>query len=337
MMAMKKGLYAAIALVAVLGTTLWVWVMQPLESSATAPTVLVEIPRGSSVADIARILRNKGIVRRRKAFAAAVLLSGSYGRLKAGWYELSAGMSPLSIARKIAAGKVVWAQVTIPEGSTLRQIAQALEKIKICSAADFIAAAVPATVAARPTSFSIPGRTLEGYLFPDTYVFALGTPAKQVVTAMVDQFEQAFVLPTMGTEVPAELGGLHGVVTLASLVEREAKWPEEKPLIAGVLLNRLKLGMPLQCDATVQYALGEHKPRLTYEDLQVESPYNTYLHRGLPPGPICSPGLGSLRAALQPQKTTFMYYVAKPDGHHVFSRTYQEHKAAIARIRGSQP
>ncbi len=332
---LNKAIGIGLALLAALGLAAWIWVAQPCDRSASASQVLVEIPQGSSVSDIAEILRNERLVRGRGAFVVAALLSGTYGKFQAGWYELSQASSPVEIAHKIARGEVAQIKVTIPEGANLRQIACTLEEAKVCGADEFIAAAVPATVTNRVTTFTIPAETLEGYLFPDTYFFALGSPAERVVAAMVDRLEDVF-LDFVSVGPPAMLGSLDAVVTLASLVEGEAKWDDERALIAGVLANRLKTGMRLQCDATVQYALGEHKPRLTYEDLKVESPYNTYLRPGLPPGPICSPGLASLKAALHPEPTDYLYYVAKPDGHHIFSRTYEEHKAAIAKIRGQR-
>ena len=150
---------------------------------------------------------------------------------------------------------------------------------------------------------------------------------------MIVEFRQRFMIAVWQRTPPAQRwGSLHEVVTLASIVEEEAKVDKERPLIAGVLLNRLWAGMKLQCDATVQYALPQRKSRLTHEDLRIQSPYNTYLHKGLPPGPICNPGLASLRAALRPAETQYLFYVARGDGTHIFCRTYQEHVAAIKRI-----
>jgi len=182
-------------------------------------------------------------------------------------------------------------------------------------------------------SFAPAGESLEGYLLPETYEFAYGTAAEDLVRRMVEELDRQFVKPNADAIAASKLS-LHEIVTLASLVEREAKVAADRAKIAGVLTNRLSRGMKLQCDATVQYALGEHKPRLTFADLKVDSPYNTYLHAGLPPGPIACPGIASLRAALQPERTDALFYVARPDGSHVFTRTYEEHLAAIAQIRG---
>ena len=192
----------------------------------------------------------------------------------------------------------------------------------------------------RGRSFHVRGWTppddnLEGYLFPDTYTVPQGATARDIVQMMLDNFDRRVVTP-FGAEAGAFPGGLPAAVTLASLVEREAEVDSDRPLIAAVYRNRLKAGMRLQCDATVQYALPEHKTRLFYADLRVDSPYNTYQHAGLPPTPIANPGLPSIEAALHPAAAQYLYYVAGPGGRHVFSTTLAQHEQAVAHARAAR-
>jgi UPF0755 protein len=174
----------------------------------------------------------------------------------------------------------------------------------------------------------IPTPTLEGYLFPDTYVFTEGTTAREAVETMVHRFEQIWK-PEWTARLDTIALSRNDVMALASIVEKEAKLNEERPVIAAVYMNRLRAGMLLQADPTVQYALPEHEARLLFKHLKIKSPYNTYQHLGLPPGPIASPGSPSIQAALYPAKVPFKYFVAAPDGHHEFRVTYKEHDAAV--------
>jgi len=299
--------------------------------TGTTRPVIVEIKRGSGVKAIASQFEERGLIRSAAAFEIMLSLTRQSGSLRAGYYELSPSMGAPEIARKLASGEVVMRRVTVPEGLTIEQTAGRIAESELATKEEFLAAAVPSEVA-KLVELELPQHSLEGYLFPETYDFELGTEPAEVAARTVRELNQRFVKPR-AKEIAASELSLHEIITLASLVEREARVPEERPLIAGVLANRLDQDMLLQCDATVQFALGEHKPRLLYKDLQVDSPYNTYLHKGLPPGPIASPGLASLEAALSPEKTDSLFYVAKDDGGHVFSRTYGEHLAAIKQVR----
>jgi UPF0755 protein len=219
--------------------------------------------------------------------------------------------------------------VTIPEGFSISQIAPLLES-KLTAPADSVSAAVSDTALLH--QLDVPTKTLEGYLFPDTYTFADGTTARAAVDVMVRRFEQVWK-----PEWTARLDTVHlsrnDVMALASIVEKEARLPEERPVIAAVYLNRLKAGMLLQADPTVQYALGKHVARVFYKDLEVESPYNTYKHTGLPPGPIASPGKPSIVAALNPANVPYTYFVAHPDGHHEFTTSFAAHTVAVRGAR----
>jgi UPF0755 protein len=182
----------------------------------------------------------------------------------------------------------------------------------------------------------LPTPTLEGYLFPDTYAFPLGTTARQAVQEMVYDFERRWK-PDWDTKASALKINRNDLVTMASIVEKEARVPEERPVIAAVYYNRLQKGMLLQADPTVQYALGHHVGRVLYKDLAVKSPYNTYINKGLPPGPVAAPGVASLAAAANPANVPYLYFVASPDGHHEFRMTLQEHTSAIREVRAATP
>jgi UPF0755 protein len=320
--------------------------LQPVTLEAAPQSGLVSIEPGQGVRQIAAALEQRGLVRHAWAFMIQAYLSGQATKLQAGYYQLSSDMGTEEIVAALATGATAMRKITVPEGYTLEQTAALVEQAGVCSASAFIGAATDAAVEEAlgwqlpkqldpGTGVNLAG-TAEGFLFPETYFFPLNEDPAVVVRAMLEQMKRQFIAPLWEPAARQRpWGGLQQVVNLASLVEREARLDQERALIAGVLLNRLHKNMPLQCDATVQYALGDHRDRLTYRDLKVDSPYNTYLHPGLPPSPICSPGLPSLRAALQPQRTDYLFYVARPNGTHVFSRTYQEHLAAIARLRGS--
>ncbi|MGI5817986.1 MAG: endolytic transglycosylase MltG [Armatimonadota bacterium] len=310
------------------------WYRSGLEpANPAAEPKLVRIAEGSSVERIVDILHSQALIRDRRAFTLMLKLEGLAGKLQAGVFEISPEMTAEQIARRIASGEVAVRRLTIPEGLRLEQIAERVETAGLVETAEaFEQAAVAETVASQ-TRMPLPEGGLEGYLFPETYDFSCELLPDPIITRMVVELERRFYLPHRA-EIEARGLSLHEIITMASLVEREARVADERALIAGVIQNRLDRGMKLQIDATVQYALPEHKERLLFEDLRVDSPYNTYLHEGLPPGPIASPGLASLMAALRPAETDAFFYVARPDGTHVFTPTYEQHQRAIQRIRG---
>jgi UPF0755 protein len=309
------------------------WCRAQLAPVATSgQSQIVRIERGAGASRIARQLEAANLIRSAPALELYLAYSGLGRKLKAGAFELAPTMSGVEMVERIAAGQTGSRKITVPEGLRLEEIAERVADTGLATADEFIAAATPETMAGQ-VEFDLPKSSLEGYLLPETYEFALDTDARQIVLRMVRELEREFVTPNAEAIAASKLN-LHEIITLASLVEREARVAEERATIAGVLTNRLDIGMKLQCDATVQYALDEHKPRLTFNDLKVESPYNTYLHKGLPPGPIAAPGLACLEAALHPARTDALFYVARPDGRHVFARTYEEHLAAIRTIRG---
>jgi UPF0755 protein len=256
---------------------------------------------------------------------------GESREMKAGEYELQPRMSLLEIIDKLSRGDAVAVWFTVPEGYTLIQIADTLSQLGMVERHRFLR--LEESDASRfDAGLKVPRRSLEGYLFPDSYKFKKGVTEKTILLGMLHNFHDK-VVDNLSDEVHASSLPLDKVVILASLIEREARMPEDRPIIAAVICNRLKRHMPLQIDASVLYALGHHKQKVMLADLKVDSPYNTYKHPGLPPGPICSPGLDSIKAALRPARVDYLYYVARADGHHIFSSTLAEHNAAVKRAR----
>lgn len=306
-------------------------------ASPAGRSVEIKVPSGIGVTGVGALLEKKGVVRSGFAFALYARLTGEGSRLKSGTYRLAGSMTAAAIIEELKTGGAKSSdgliRVTIPEGFTLKQIGQALEDQGVLKAKTFEKyAADPYTIAHLQTDFPKPRRTLEGYLFPDTYAFKPQAAPGHVLEAMLLNFSERFYRPYQ-QEIANSGIPLHDLVTTASLVEREAKVPGDRPLIAGVLDNRLKRNMKLEVDATVLYALGRHKDHVYYKDLAVRSPYNTYRVHGLPPGPIANPGLASLMAALRPEQSDYLFYVARSDGSHAFSRTLAEHEAAKKQAR----
>lgn len=295
---------------------------------------LVNVPRGTSLRGLARLLERNTLISSNghRAFVLSGILSRKQSRLQPGRYRLSPSMTPAEIMAMVEAGRVYTIRITVPEGFTVKQIAMLFGEKGLASETEFMDLAHDPHSVQIP--FPLPKPTLEGYLFPDTYDVTGTETTQQTMERMIRRFSEV-VWQDLFKEKPSRNGlTLHQAVTLASLVEGEARVPSERPLIAGVLLNRIRKGMLLQCDATVQYALGDRHARLLERDLKIDNPYNTYLYPGLPPGPIGNPGRASIEAALRPAASPYLFYVAKGDGSHVFTRTYSEHLAAIARIRG---
>ncbi|HVB31230.1 MAG TPA: endolytic transglycosylase MltG [Gemmatimonadaceae bacterium] len=298
-------------------------------STGDSTTVRVSVPTGASVRIAADSLAKAGVVRSARLFRAFAYLSGGDRRIRPGTYEMGRGESWFAVLDALRRGRGIVSTVTIPEGFALEQIEPLLAG-KLGVPLDSVRAA--ATDTALLARLDLPTPTLEGYLFPDTYTFPEGTTAREAVGAMVAQFERTWK-PAWTARLDTIDMSRNDLMTLASIVEKEAKLPEERPVIAAVYMNRLRAGMLLQADPTVQYALPQHETRLLYKDLKVKSPYNTYRHLGLPPGPIASPGKASILAALYPAHVPYKYFVAAPDGHHEFRVDYKGHEAAVREMR----
>ena len=322
-------LLAVALLVVALGT--WYLTTPPAGSPAIGETVEVVVPAGSGALAIGRQLHEEGLVRSPRLFAFAARARGVESQLKAGRYRFTGGMGWDELLDVLALGEVVTFPLTVPEGFTVRELAPRVAEATRVAVDSVIRLATDSAFAA---DLGVPGPTLEGYLFPETYRFAEGLPPEEILREMVMRYKAFW---TAGRR--ARLDSLEmderAIVTLASIVEEEARVAEERPVIAGVYANRLEIGMLLQADPTVQYALGEPKERLLFADIDrvADDPYNTYTHAGLPPGPISSPGEASLDAALYPADVPYLFFVARTDGSHEFTRTNREHVNARNRIR----
>ncbi len=295
--------------------------------------VIVTIPEGSTLSEIGLILERAGVVKHASRFVSAVERDNAGTKIKAGVYELRVNEPYESlIAALIKGGSSALAKVTIPEGSTVKQAAELVGAATTSiRPSDYVAAAT--TNPPRCTLEGYPrGASLEGVLFPARYDLPKGITARALVEQQLASFNAAFAKVDLARARRAKLTQ-YDVVIIASMVEREARVAEERPLVAAVIWNRLRERMPLQIDATIQYALGETKPQLTYEDLKIDSPYNTYKHYGLPPGPIASPGIAALKAAASPSQVDYLYYVARNDGtgRHYFSTSYKQFLADKAK------
>lgn len=288
----------------------------------------VEIPPGAGSRAIGDRLVERGIVRDALSFRIGLYVSGKGRRLQAGEYRFDRAMTPIEVIDKLARGDVYVINITFPEGLTVAEMGKIFEAHRLGSASAFVAAAHdPSAIKALDPA----ARDLEGYLFPETYLLPRRADGSTLVTLMTERFAHVF---TTELRQAAEANGLtvRQAVTLASIVEKEAARPEERPLVAAVYANRLRIGMALQCDPTVIYALervGKYTGNLRREDLAFDSPYNTYRYPGLPPGPIASPGLASLEAAVHPAQVDFLYFVSRNDGSHEFARTLEEHNRNV--------
>ena len=316
-----------LSLAAIAGTAGALWYYsQPTHLSQSHQ---ITISPGRSARTIGAQLERAGIVRSARVFAWTVRLQGLSARLEAGTYALTGQRDTPGVIQQLLEAPLQMRRATIPEGLTRQETAGVLARQGIVDSLRFTQLSGDAELAAH---LGIEAPTLEGYLFPETYFFAMETSEEQVIARLVGQFHRALG-DSLNDRLEAIGLDLHQAVTLASIVEGEAQAAHERPTIAGVFLRRLSLNRRLESCATVEYALGVHKKRLTNADLRVESPFNTYRHRGLPPGPIGNPGKAALIATLYPEETDFLYFVARGDGTHIFSRTNEEHVAAKRKVK----
>lgn len=292
------------------------------------PEVFVDIPPGAGPVAIADRLVDAGVVQDEMTFRGALWLSGRARELKAGEYRFAEPMTPMQVIDKIARGDVHRRAITFREGLTIPEMAKVFEDSGFGTAEDFVkAASDPAPI----KDVDPEALDLEGYLFPETYALPRNTPASTLVAQMVSLFEKAFT-PELREAVKARGLTVREAVTVASLVEKETAVDGERPLVAAVYLNRHRIGMPMQADPTVIYALqkaGRYDGNIRREDLQFDSPYNTYRYPGLPPGPIAAPGRAALEAVAKPADVDYLYFVSRNDGSHVFARTLEEHNRNV--------
>ena len=305
--------------------------LQPV-GHASQVTVL-DIVEGASLSEVAKRLHRQKLIKSDWAFVWMGRLSGSDRKIIPGEYELHGGMEPSIILEKIIKGEVIQYTVTIPEGFSVRQIADLLHGQRLTDREEFLQyTRDPAFIQALLLSVDDRVENLEGYLFPDTYQFARHVAPDRLIATMVSRFKQT--MTEKGRRRAAELGlSMHEVVTLASVIEKETARPDERTLISGVFHNRLEKKIPLQSDPTVIYALNEFDGNLRKKDLSIESPYNTYKVIGLPPGPIANPGSAAIHAALYPEPTEYLYFVSRNDGSHEFSTTLADHNQAVRKYQ----
>ncbi len=298
----------------------------------TPENILFTVNPGEAARSIAQNLKEKGIIKKDWLFLLGYRLFYSGKSMKAGEYEFHLPVSTKDALNKIIEGKIYLHPITIPEGLTRMEIARHLSSSNFANEENFLNASSQTEII---SGLDKEASDLEGYLFPETYSFPKGASAEIISKAFVSQFKEVFTATWRKRAAELKMT-VREVVILASLIEKETSMPEERKLVSAVFHNRLNIRMKLDCDPTIIYALkkeGRFKTRLLIRDLKFKSPYNTYLHRGLPPGPICNPGRGSLQAALYPADEKFLYFVSKNDGSHHFSRTFKEHQRAVIKYR----
>jgi UPF0755 protein len=285
----------------------------PLVENSTIQKI-INIPSGTNAKEIVHILEKNEIIRKNNyLFIILIKLSKLEDKLKFGEYNLSPSLNMLQILNKLARGEIVVYKITIPEGYTSIQIAELLDKKEIVEKESFL------------KLVKYGEKSWEGYLFPDTYEVPKKFGAENMFKLMLSNFERVAVDNKLINKAEQTGFTMDEIITLASIIEKEAKFAEEKRQISSVFHNRLKSGMKLQSCATIQYILGKPKEKLEESDLEIESPYNTYLYKGLPPGPICNPGIDSIVAALEPANEDYLFFVLGDNGRHIFSKTYEEH------------
>lgn len=291
--------------------------------------IYVTIPRGANLDKIAAILKKNRIITNETTFKIMAKLQHKDKKLKSGIYKLKKFSSTKDVINILSEGKSENIKITIPEGFTLEQIYPILKSKFGISKTDYTNYTHDRTILKH---YRIQGSSLEGYMFPDTYLFNASATLDEIVKIFLNRFNDVF------TEESIKYWHIlrrprYKIIIMASLIQAEARYKSEMPLIASVYYNRLRKGYRLECDPTVIYALGKHKNRLTYKDLKIDSPYNTYKYYGLPPGPICNPGRDAIDAAMSPARTKYLYFVADINGHHLFAKSLKEHNKNIRIVK----
>ena len=324
-------LNTAIAIVVAAGVIVaaaGLWFRDAVYGDRSQPAVATTfiVPRGATLGEVVAGLQNAGILAHPLAFRLLARLRNDEAGVQTGQFRFPAHQTSDEILRRLVSGAADAVWVTFPEGFTARQIGARLAARSLVNAAAFDRYASHARLEVAGTRT----RSVEGFLFPSTYLVPVGADAGRIARILTDQFFHE--LPANAASKARALGlDVPQVITVASLIEREAKADDERPLMAGVYYNRLRAGMPLEVDATIEYVFPEHHTVITRRDLEIDSPYNTYRHTGLPPTPIANPGKASIDAAFAPVHSDFLYYVYKGNGHHAFAKTLEEHNANVER------
>ena len=331
--ALRYILILAIVGVLIVGGGLGALYLIPNTFAQDDGTQVLVIEKGQTGSEIADMLFERGLIRSTQGFKLWLYLSGTNDKLQTGHYQIPNKVTVRELISLLQEGHVESIRVTIPEGYTVGDIAIVLEKNQIMKAKDFLAEAktfvpYPYMKGTRPATYPV-----EGFLFPSTYEIPVGATPREVIQMMADEMNR-YLTPAVKKQIQAQHMSIHDFVTLASIVERESLFDADRPTIAGVFKKRLAHGIPLQSDATISYVLGYAKENVTIGDTQLQSPYNTYVSKGLPPGPIANPGKKSLDAVLHSENTDYLYFVADKEGHNHFSKTYEEHLAEVNKIYG---
>lgn len=323
----------AVVVIPLLGFMLILGIRGNNKDFAASGQHLIMIKEGMTTADIATLLHEKKLVKDPEAFRMEARFKNLADKLQAGPYQIEGGLSNSQIVDVMVKGHIKQIRFTVPEGFTVVKTAKKLEAEGLGKADKFIAAAKDyAPYAYMQTDNPNVLFKAEGFIFPATYDFPVGISEEEMLKIMVEQFDKKMQESGVAKTVQEKNLNMRDVVNMAAMVEMEAVFPEEQPRIAGVFLKRVAIGMPIQSDTTIQYILGAQKEIITFADTEIQNPYNTYQNMGLPPGPIASPGLKAIQAVLAPEDNEYLYFVAEKDGHHRFTKTYEEHLQAIKDI-----
>lgn len=323
----------AVVVIPLLGFMLMLGIRGNNKDFAASGQHLIMIKEGMTTADIATLLHEKKLVKDPEAFRMEARFKNLADKLQAGPYQIEGGLSNSQIVDVMVKGHIKQIRFTVPEGFTVVKTAKKLEAEGLGKADKFIAAAKDyAPYAYMQTDNPNVLFKAEGFIFPATYDFPVGISEEEMLKIMVEQFDKKMQESGVAKTVQEKNLNMRDVVNMAAMVEMEAVFSEEQPRIAGVFLKRVAIGMPIQSDTTIQYILGAQKEIITFADTEIQNPYNTYQNMGLPPGPIASPGLKAIQAVLAPEDNEYLYFVAEKDGHHRFTKTYEEHLQAIKDI-----
>jgi len=322
----------AILLLLVFGALVWWFLYLVFAESSSKPfdkPIIVEIPHGATSRAVARILAENGVLLRPNLFVLVAKITGFESKLRAGYFRFKYRPSVWRCLRMLTRGGSFDVKITVPEGFTIYEIAGLAQRELGVDSVSFLQACRDTAILRK---YGIDAPSMEGFLFPETYLVPKGISSESLVAIFHHEFRRRW-RPEWGARAESLGLTLEQVVTLASIIEAEAHVKDEQGVISSVYHNRLKLGMPLQADPTAAYGLAKINEPVTPEDLRSKTPYNTYIYRGLPPGPICNPGEDAIKAALYPESTDYLYFVSRMDGTHIFSKTLKEHNKAINRVR----
>jgi UPF0755 protein len=330
---MKRAIYItigfAVAVLIIMPSYYYSLLSTPAAREGAGKSVTITVNRGATFSSITRDLVSAGVLKNDKGFKIAARIKWAHRKIKAGEYDLSNTMTPLEVLKAMTTGQVKYYSLTFPEGYSIKDMSKTLDQAGIVSAEEFIEKGYKEFLVAK---LGYKGKSFEGYLFPDTYKFTKPMAAAQIINMMTARFESIFTAELK--EKTKKMGlTVRELITLASIIEKETGVAEEMPLISAVFHNRLKRGIMLQSDPTVIYGIKDFNGNITKKDLRTKTPYNTYKIKGLPPGPIANPGKEAIMAALNPADVSYLYFVSKNNGTHVFSNTLKEHNRAVEKFQ----